>query len=110
MGKAMMNLKRTIRFGVLFLTLLAAVGVQPVSARTIWQDGVISRGPWTERHTHLEINGNLYTLMPGVRICRVETSSSGGFLEQSASLSALAQGRQVKIRIQGRRIYEVLAF
>ncbi|OIP93906.1 MAG: hypothetical protein AUK55_07860 [Syntrophobacteraceae bacterium CG2_30_61_12] len=105
-----MNPKRTILFGVLCLVMLAAVGVQPAPARTIWQDGVITRGPWTERHLHLEINGDLYTLMPEVRICRMETNSTGGVQEQPASLTALAQGRQVKIRVQGRRIYELLVF
>lgn len=103
-----MNNRVTYLLGAVLLALCLITSAETAAARTVWQDGVITRSPWIDRYTRIEINDDQYTLMPDIRVLRLDQGSSGGFLEKPSSVSNLRSGGMIRMRIQGRRIYEIL--
>ena len=88
----------------LFLLLPGA----PLSARTVWKTGTITKAPWVDRHQRMEVDKEPYLFMPkDVRMTRHYQDSSGAWQEEPISLQELHKGQKVWMRIQGHRIYEL---
>ncbi len=97
-------------WGAVFLctVLLLPIFSAAAMARTVWREGRVTRGPWTERFRHMEVAGVRYTLMPGnVRVAVRYRETGGRWGEAPADLGQIRKGQIVRIRIQGRRIYRI---
>jgi hypothetical protein len=94
-------------------TVIAAISVclllasPPVPAHTVWLEGRVSQAPWSEKHRHIEVNGEKYTFMPEATINLHHRNASGSYTEDPIPMSHIRKGQRVLIRIQGYRIYEI---
>jgi len=80
----------------------------PLSARTVWKTGTVTKAPWFDRHQRMGVDNEPYLFMPeNVRLARHYIDSSGAWQEEPLRLRELYKGRKVWMRIQGNRIYEL---
>ena len=86
---------------------LLFVVISPTSASTIWIEGKVTRGPWVEKYTHIEVNGVKYTITPEASIRHLYRNSSGIYLEETIPLNKLKAGIVIMLRVQGHRIFEI---
>ena len=103
-------MKRKIKI-IGFISLAAIVVLVwagPLSARTVWNSGIVTKAPWTEKYKHIEIDKVKYTFMlKNVRLARHYRMPSGAWNENPITLREIRIGHKVWIRIQGHRIYEL---
>lgn len=80
----------------------------PAPATTLWMEGQVTQGAWMERYRHIEVDGVKFTLMPRARIHRLYQTRAGMFQYRRMPLNRIHVGQNVRIRIQGHRIYEII--
>jgi hypothetical protein len=94
-----------------FLTLagmLVLIWAGPLFAGTVWNNGIVTKAPWTERYKHIEIDNVKYTFMlKNVRLTRHYKMPSGAWNVDPITMRDIRIGHKVWIRIQGHRIYEL---
>ncbi|MBN2231517.1 MAG: hypothetical protein JW781_01670 [Deltaproteobacteria bacterium] len=91
----------------LFLITLPGLAA-PVAAQGIWRGGIITRVPWLDKYRYIEVDGKRYTFMPDTALHRQERDANGMYHEIPITFRNILIGQQVKISIQGRRIYQLL--
>jgi hypothetical protein len=88
--------------------MLVLIWAGPLFASTVWNNGIVTKAPWTERYQHIEIDKVKYTFMlKNVRLARHFKMPSGAWNESPITLRDIRIGHKVWIRIQGHRIYEL---
>jgi hypothetical protein len=88
--------------------MLVLIWAGPLSARTVWNSGIVTKAPWTEKYKHIEIDNVKYTFMlKNVRLARHFRMPSGAWNEDPITMRDIRIGHKVWIRIQGHRIYEL---
>lgn len=89
--------------------LLLLVFSGPLFARTVWVTGIVTKAPWVEEYRYIEVNNIKYTFMQtDVRLAKRYKADSGAWGEKQISFRDIREGQTVWIRIQGRRIYQLI--
>ena len=92
----------SLLLGCLFMGLSVAL------AQTEVHQGTVTRSPWTDGYTRIEIDHKLYTFMPEAVLYRRTPDTSGGYDEEAISYYNVITGKQVEFQAQGRRIYSLV--
>lgn len=78
------------------------------SAQAVWVNGTITKAPWQDKYIHIGINEIPYTFLnKEIRIAQHYEVKPGMYDERKLGLDDLAVGKEVMIRAQGHRIYEI---
>ena len=105
--KVKIERKRLLVMTLIGLLLLAFSG--SAFTMTVWVSGTVTKGPWTEKYRHIEVDNEKYTLMPGeVRIERLYRSHPGIWQREDTPFGDIRVGQRIMINVQGHRIYQIL--
>ena len=77
-------------------------------ASSQWISGKVERVETQGKHTYIRMNGIQYRLMPQVAIARRVFRNKGAYDEVPAGIQDLRQDREVMLRVQGFRVYQIL--
>ncbi len=78
-------------------------------AGSYWQTGRVTKSAWHDRYWYVEINTVKYTLMPEVSVLvPSERKLYRGGTDRFRPSSYLSYGRKLMVKIEGRRIYEII--
>ncbi len=91
---------------VLLVSLLLASSVM---AHTHWRQGTVTKIPWREHYRHIEIDNKLYTFMPEATFkSQKKNHYNKSYTRKSIPWQQIRIGNKVSIKIQGRRIYQLI--
>jgi hypothetical protein len=80
----------------------------PLFARTVWVSGTVTKSPWLEKYSYIEVDGVKYTFMPkDVNMERQYQAYDGIWHRESILLRDIREGHRVMMRVQGHRIYQL---
>lgn len=98
--------KKLLVIAIAGLLLFAFSG--PLFARAVWMKGTVTKTPWVDTATRIEIDKNIYTLM------LKDDKYERHYLDQSQTwhmekwpITSLRVGQEVLIKADGRKIYEL---
>gem|GEM_PF-4482831 len=77
-------------------------------AQTEVRQGAVTRAPWQDSYTRIEIDHKLYTFMPEATLYQRSVKSAGGYDEKAIAYYNVFIGKQVEFQAQGRRIYSLV--
>lgn len=94
---------------IICMAVLLVAGTSTVWANnTVWIEGIVTQGPWTEQYRHIEVNGVKFTLMSDATIYERSKDPYGGFREDPLPFNQIYTGQKLLILIQGHRIYQIV--
>jgi hypothetical protein len=99
---------RTYSFIVLISLLFFAFS-GAAYAREIWINGTVTKAPWTDGYQYIEIDHAKYTFMP--KVLEIRLPHRYDYARQhkkNDELRFIQKGQEVWMKVQGRRIYEIL--
>jgi len=104
-----MSSRTRIYFFIVLIGLLLFAFSGLADAREIWIKGTVTKAPWTDRHQYIKVDDIEYTFMPKVLEVRLPHRSDYARPHKKGDgLSFIRENQQVWIKVQGRRIYEIL--
>lgn len=77
-------------------------------AQTEVYQGTVTRSPWQDKYTRVEIDHKLYTFMPDAKLRQRTLTTDGRYNEKTISYYNVFTGKEVEFQAQGRRIYSLV--
>jgi len=106
----MKNKLQNLLTGVLFFLCLLSIA-NFAHARTVWVKGEVTQGVWHSTYRYVMVDNKKYTFMPeAVLHKRCYDHSAKSWYEEECSFNNVRTGQKTMIRVQGRRIYEMIIF
>ena len=103
-----MNIKKKTLFVLLLAGLLFFAFSAPLFAKALWYEGIVTREPWMDAFSRVEIDKKTYTLMlKDDKFERHYQDSNGRWHGEEWSISNLRVGQRIIFKAEGRRIYEL---
>jgi len=72
----------------------------------IWHEGIVTKVPWHEHYTFIQIDNVRYTIMEGAKIVRVY-EKKGATYKKKINLYSLLKGQTLIYKKEGNRIYQI---
>ena len=99
--------KKTL-FVLVLASLLFFVFSAPLFARALWYKGMVTRAPWTDAASWVEIDKKTYTLMlKDDKFERHYLDSNGRWRGEEWPISSLRAGQRVIFKAEDRRVFEL---
>jgi len=96
--KTVVMLSVFIIFSIFFVSNGLAIGV--------WDEGVVTKVPWHERYTFIQIDNVRYTVMEGAKVVKVY-EKKGATYKKKMNIYSLLEGQTLTYKKEGNRIYQI---
>lgn len=97
--------KITVLF-VLMVFLSIALSVQNSFAIGTWDKGFVTKAPWSEQYTFIEIDNVKFTIMNNANIVSVY-QKNGATYRDRVSIYSITNGQTLIYKKEGNRIYQI---
>ena len=71
-----------------------------------WKKGMVTKAPWDDKYSRVEINDVIYTLMRGIKISEVYHKDDSIY-KDLIPVYQLNLGSRVTFMVEGNRIYQI---
>ena len=103
-----MNINKKTLFVLVLAGLLCFAFTAPLFARALWYMGTVTREPWIDAFSRVEIDKKTYTLMlKDEKFERHYRDSNGRWHGEKWPISSLQVGQKVVFKADDRRIHEL---
>lgn len=71
-----------------------------------WHEGMVTKSPWTDSYTYIQIDNVRYTIMKNTKIVKI-VKRNDAFYKNAISLDTLVAGDDIVFKKEGNRIYQI---
>lgn len=102
-----MNAKKMILYAAFIVFCLSTAAF----ARAVWVEGTVTKAPHKiYGHYYIHMNGNLYKILPNVRITRRYERSRGAFDEEKASLDSISRHQRILMNADHNNVNRIILY
>jgi hypothetical protein len=98
----MKNITKRFLFFIVFFFFLSS----QVCAIGTWQEGVVTKAPWVDQHTYIQIDKVKFTIMEGAKIVH-SYQRKGATYKDRIGPQAIVNGDRLFYKNEGNRIYQI---
>ncbi|MDA3832847.1 MAG: hypothetical protein PF495_05570 [Spirochaetales bacterium] len=100
--------KITVSFAVMFFLSVTVIAFTEQVAFAIgqWHEGTVTKSPWTDKYTFIQIDNVKYTIMKDAKIVNTY-QKKGATYKDRMSLHSILDGNRLFYKNEGNRIYQI---
>lgn len=96
----------TVCFAFMFFLSVATLSAKDCFAIGQWHKGIVTRSPWADNYSYIQIDKVRYTIMKNATIVEVY-EKKGATYRSKINLYSILDGHRLVYKNEGNRIYQI---
>ncbi len=80
----------------------------PLTAQTVWDNGIVTHGAWEDGQVRIEVDDVKYMVMPDAGVSMRYERRPGAYDEKPIAIEKIKKDQKILMRTLGHNIYQII--